>query len=206
LKNPHQLVSFSYPALQHLSWMKELAQNIHRFDSTLFGVVDLTRSALGPKGVYWPAMLIVVGSALVQYFQSKQLMPSDKSSRGLRNILKDAGGGKQADQAEVNAAVGRSTRYFIPAMIFLFTVNIASALSLYWLVSGLVAFIQQSIILRDDTTEMEDVADKSASKKDISKIVEAEVVPVDTSIKPTKDKPKSKPAPRRNASKKRRKK
>jgi YidC/Oxa1 family membrane protein insertase len=173
--DPHQLVTFSYPALQHLSWMQQLSHNIHQFDSTLFGVVDLTRSALGPKGTYWPALLIVLASAVVQYFQSKQLMPNDKDSRGLRNILKDAGGGKQADQAEVNAAVGRSTRFLLPAMIFLFTVNIASALSLYWLVGGLVAFIQQSIVLREDVTEMEASTDKSG-KKPAKQVVEGEVV------------------------------
>ena len=154
--DPHNLITFSYPALRHLSWMKELAGNIHLFDSTLFGVVHLTRSALGPAGVYWPAMFIVLGSAVVQYFQSSQLLPRDKQARSLRSILKDASGtGKPADQAEVNAAVGRSTRFLLPAMIFLFTVNIASALSLYWLVGGLVAYAQQSFILREDTTEME---------------------------------------------------
>ena len=154
--DPHNLVTFSYPALRHLSWMKELAGNIHLFDSTLFGVVHLTRSALGPAGVYWPAMVIVLGSAIVQYFQSSQLLPRDKQARSLRAILKDAGNsGKAADQAEVNAAVGRSTRFLLPGMIFLFTVNIASALSLYWLVGGLVAYAQQSFILREDTTEME---------------------------------------------------
>jgi YidC/Oxa1 family membrane protein insertase len=36
--NPHALVSFSYPALQHLSWMEKLSHNIHLFDGTLFGV------------------------------------------------------------------------------------------------------------------------------------------------------------------------
>jgi YidC/Oxa1 family membrane protein insertase len=199
--NPHELVTFSYPALQHLSWMKELSHNIHQFDSTLFGVVDLTRSALGPKGTYWPALLIVLGSAVIQYFQSKQLMPNDKQSRGLRSILKDAGGGKQADQSEVNAAVGRSTRFLLPAMIFLFTVNIASALSLYWLVGGLVAFIQQSIVLREDVTEMEADADKPG-KKSGKQVVEGEVV---EEAKPA-TKPKKSSTKASRTSKKRRKK
>jgi YidC/Oxa1 family membrane protein insertase len=179
--NPHELVTFSYPALQHLSWLKELTANIHLFDKTLFGVVDLTRPALGTAGVYWPAMLIVIGSAVIQYFQSKQLMPSDKESRSLRAILKDAGGGKQADQGEVNAAIGRSTRFFIPAMIFLFTVNLASGLSLYWLVGGLVAFIQQSYILRQDVEEMDGPATKkpagkTAAQERADKALEAEVI------------------------------
>jgi YidC/Oxa1 family membrane protein insertase len=175
INDPHQLVTFAYPSLQHLSWMKQLAHNIHLFDNTLFGVVTLSRSALNKGGgVYWPALMIVTGSAVAQYFQSKQLLPSNKEQRSLRAILKDSGNGKQADQSEVNAAVGQSTRYLIPVMIFLFTINLASALSLYWLVGGIVAFIQQSLVLRRDETEMETIADKPS--KNVADIPEAEVV------------------------------
>ena len=187
--NPKNIVTFAYPALQHMSWMKEVAANIHRFDRTLFGVVDLTRAALNKGGgIYWPAMIIVVGSAFTQYLQAKQLMPSDKNSRGLRSILKDAGSGKQADQTEVNAAVGRSTRFFLPGMIFLFTVNIASALSLYWFVGGLAAYAQQAYILRADTEELEAVADKGKiggkSRKNVAATPEAEVIETLPKTKP----------------------
>jgi YidC/Oxa1 family membrane protein insertase len=176
IANPHSLVTFAYPALQHLSWIQHIATNIHYFDNTLFGVVNLSRSALNVGGgVYYPAMLIVLGSAVAQYYQSKQLMPTTDDQRSLRSILKQAGDGKQADQAEVNAAVGRSTRFLLPVFIFLFTVKLASALSLYWLVGGIVAFIQQSIVLRRDETEMEVIAD-SPSKKDLASIPEAEIV------------------------------
>ena len=177
IKNPHQMIDFAYGPLQNLPWMEQLSRNIHQFDNTLFGVIDLSRAALSAGGVYWPAMLLVAGSAAAQYFQSKQLMPTDKDARGLRSILKEAGKGKQADQSEVNAAVGRSTLYLLPAMIFLFTVNLASALSLYWLTSGIVAYIQQSIILGRDEQEMEAIADKPEKKvKKVSDIPEAEVV------------------------------
>lgn len=172
IEDPKALITFSYPAVRHLSWIQALSHNIHKFDATLFGFVNLTRAALGPHGIYWPAMIIVVASSVMQYFQSVQLMPTDKDARGLRAILKDAGTGKQADQSEVNAAIGRSTRFLLPAMIFLFTVNLASALSLYWLVGGIVAYIQQSIVLREDTTEME--AEVETNGK--TEVVEAEVI------------------------------
>lgn len=157
--------------------MKHLAENIHAFDMTLFGVVDLSKAALGAGGIYWPAMLIVAASAVIQFYTSKQLIPTDKEARKLRDILKQAGEGKQADQSEVNAAVSRSTIYMLPAMVFIFTVNIASALSLYWLAGGLVAFIQQSIILREDKDELAEMA--SSSKKVGSKkaaAIDAEIV------------------------------
>jgi len=183
-----EIIDFSYPFVQHLSWMQHLATNIHHFDTTLFGVVDLTRAANGPKGFYLPAFIIVVGSAVVQYFTSKVLMPTDKDARSLRDIFKSAGEGKQADQAEVNAAIGRSTRFLLPAMIFIFTINIASGLGLYWLVSGLVAYIQQAIIFRRDEVELEASIGSGVSKKDSSKVVEGEVVAT-TQSTPAKKKP-----------------
>ena len=189
IHDPQALINFAYPGLQHLSWMKELAHNIHLFDNTLFGVVDLSKAALDNGGIYWPAMIIVAGSAIAQYYQAKQLMPDSQDQRGLREILRSAGKGEQADQSEVNAAVGRSTRFLLPGMIFLFTVNLPSALSLYWLTGGLVAYAQQAYILRQDEEEMEEIADKPASKN-VEEIPEAEVV-----------KPKSKKAKRRRQKK-----
>ncbi len=163
INNPQEIISFSYPALHHLAWMKELQSNIHRFDDSLFGVVNLTRKAIGP--LYWPAILIAAASAVAQYLQSKQLMPRSKDARSLKQILREAGKGKNADQSEVNAAVGRSTQMLIPAMVFLFAMQLPAALPLYWLASSSVAFWQQSLILREDAEE----ADESINAKDTTK-------------------------------------
>lgn len=193
--NPKALVTNSYSFIFKLSWIQELSHNIHLFDATLLGFVNLSKSALKPHGgIYWPAMIIVVASAITQYFSSKQLLPTSGDSRGLRAILKDAGSGKKSDQTEVNAAVGRSTRYFIPVLIFLFTVSIASAISLYWFMGGLIAYLQQSYILRKDEAEMEVVADK-AGKSSKRTVVESEVINKTTHVpkpKPKKKSPKNK--------------
>lgn len=172
--DPNTIVTFAYPSVQHLSWIQNLSHNIHHFDNTLLGVVDLGRKALDKTGVYWPAMLIVIASAAAQFFQTKQLMPTSKDQRGLRAILKDAGNGKQAEQSEITAAVSGSTKYMIPLMIFVFYVNIPSALPLYWLAASLVALVQQGIVLGRDETEMEGIADKPS--RDLKSIPEAEVV------------------------------
>lgn len=174
--DPQALFDLAYAFVQDFSWMQTLAKDIGQFDETLFGVVDLTKAALKDGAIYWPAMLIVIGSAVSQYFQSKQLMPSDKDSRGLRQILREAGSGKQADQSEVNAAMGRSMRYLIPVMIFVFTVGLPSALGLYWFVSGLVAWLQQRHILKQDETEMEALAGKSGPSKTYVKTSKKEVI------------------------------
>jgi YidC/Oxa1 family membrane protein insertase len=173
VEDPHAIVNSSYSFVQHLGWIKELSTDIHKFDSTLFGVVDLTKSALDKAGhLYWPAMIIVLASAIVQYYQAKQLAPDDGKKRSLRSILKQAGNGQQADNSEVSAAVARSTRFMLPAFIFLVTVNIASALSLYWLASGVVAFAQQARVLGQDKAELTTATDGTTRQ-----VIEAEVLP-----------------------------
>ena len=176
IKQPSVIITNSYTWLHGLSWMKQLSGNIHLFDGTLFHAVNLTRAALQTgHGIYWPAMIIVIASAITQYYSSKQLLPSDKEARSLKNILKDAGTGAKADQSEVSAAVTRTTKYFIPVMIFLFTVSLPSALSLYWFAGGLIAFLQQGYILRKDEAEMETIADRP-TKASGRQVVKAEVI------------------------------
>lgn len=209
IDDPNQIVHFAYTPLQHLPWMQHLAENIKSFDNSLFGLVDLSKSALGPHGTYFPALVLVILSAAVQFLTSRQLMPTDKDARKLRHILKGAGDGQKADQSEVNAAVGRSMQYFIPVMVLLFTVHIAAALSLYWFVGGVVAYIQQSAALKDDAEELVEVAEaggtdepprtKRGSKITLSSIPEAEIVTT-----PQKQKQAKTSGKQRNAKKRRR--
>jgi len=189
IDDPQQILDFSYPALHHLSWMKELQNNIHQFDNSLFGIVDLTRKAVGP--LYWPALLIAVASGIMQFLQSKQLMPQSKEQRSLRKILSEANSGKSADQQEVNAAVSRGTIFLIPAFVTVFAIQLPAALPLYWLASSTVALWQQSIILREGAEE----ADKS-------------VKVTTTTLKETPKKPKNKKssAAKKSGSKRRKKK
>jgi len=193
IDDPKNIVNFAYSGLQHLGWMQHLAHHPRDFDDTLFGFMDLTRSALGPKGTYLPALIVVIASATVQFLTSRQLMPVDKNARKLREIFKASADGQQADQAEVSAATSRTMQYIVPIMVFIFTVNLASALSLYWLTGGIVAYIQQSIALHEDEVDMEKMADAKPSK-DVTKIAEAEVVesPATKKPKPAKKSAKKK--------------
>lgn len=193
VRDHNAIISFAYPFLQDLSWLKELAHNIHLFDATLLGTVDLTKPALAANGVYWPAMFIVLGSAVAQFYQSRQLTPAAKEAKGLRTILRDARQGRQADQADVNAAMSRNLSFLLPVLVLTFTIHLASALSLYWLVGSLVAIVQQAIILREDAVEMESTADRAADRE--KNAVEATVV----------ERPKASNGKKKPARKKRRK-
>lgn len=165
IKNPHEIISFSYSGLHHLSWLQTLSHDIHRFDDSLLGFVNLGRKAVDQHGIYWPAMVIVALAAAAQYFQSRQLMPQSKDSKSLRQILREAGQGKQADQSETAAAVGRGTLFLVPGMVFIFGLNFASALPLYWLVTSMVAYIQQSRVLTEDAAEADAAVGKPAAAK-----------------------------------------
>ncbi|MGH7157267.1 MAG: YidC/Oxa1 family membrane protein insertase, partial [Candidatus Saccharimonadales bacterium] len=180
IKNPHQIVTFSYSWVHHLAWMQTLSHNIHRFDDTFLGFINLTNKAVGSNGVYWWGIAIAALAAASQFYQSKQLMPQSKDARSLRAILSQAGQGKTADQSEVNAAVGRSTMYLIPGMVFIFAIRFALALPLYWLASSLVAVIQQARVLREDAAEADSaIAAPKAAKQIVAK--------------PSKPEPKSTP-------------
>lgn len=189
VNNPEVIVDNAYKFVQNLPYMQQLADNIKDFDESLVGIVNLAQPALGPKGLYIPAMILVLGSVVVQFFQSKQLMLTSKEQRGLRQIFKDSAAGKEIDQSEIQAATGRFTLYFIPAIIFIVSVNLPSALSLYWLVGGIVALIQQTYILRKDGEEMVAIVDNEPATAEV--------------IAPKKPKNK-KPSGKKKSSKKRR--
>ncbi|MDQ5972713.1 MAG: YidC/Oxa1 family rane protein insertase [Patescibacteria group bacterium] len=188
IANPEQLVNQTYPFVRNLPWIQELSKNIDLFEPTLFGLVDLNRAALTNGVWYIPALILVAGSAIAQYYQSKQLLPAPAEKKGLRQILKEASAGEKADQSEMQAATGRFTTLMIPVLIFFVTLGIASALSLYWFVSGLIAIIQQNRVLNQDEAELEAVADAPAIKQ--KKVVEGEVVKKPKTKKPAKKKAK----------------
>lgn len=190
IKDPETIFTYSYSWVQNLPYMKSLVGNTHALNETLLGFVDLTRHAIEKTGIYWPAMILVVTSVVVQYFQSRQLLMQDKSSRSLRQIFKDTASGKEVDQAEVQAATSKFTLIFIPFMLFIVSVSLPAALSLYWMVGGLIALAQQTYILKKDVEEMEASVD--------SQPVEAEI------ITNTQPKPKKKASKKRKNVKKRR--
>lgn len=165
--NQQEVIDFSYEPVQSLPWMQEVSNDLTKFDNTLLGQIDLSRPAYGREtGLYFPAFVLVLGSAIIQFFQIKQTMPSDKNSRKLKDILKEASNeGKNADSSEINAAMGRNMAYFMPILIFVLTIGFAAALSLYWFVGGLIAFMQQSRLLKDDEYNMQQATAVVVSKK-----------------------------------------
>jgi len=163
-ENKQTIIDLSYGWVQNVGWMESVSADISNFNETLFGAVDLTRSGFGETGTYWPVIFIALLAAVLQFVQSRQLMPKSDDARSLRQILKDESRGKRADQAEINAAVGRNMRFFFPALTFVFASSVPGALGLYWAAGSLVGYLQQRTVLRHDVEEMEGMTKKAKGK------------------------------------------
>ena len=168
IDDPNTLQTFAYDWVRDLPWIQDIAARPSDFDATLFGLVDLSQKGLVPGGgLYLAAILLALTAAIVQYFQTRDLIIDQNDSRKLGEILREAASGKETDQAEVTQAVSKGMVYFMPIITFIFAINLPSALSLYFLTSSGVGLIQQKIILRKDSQEMMEIArQKNAEKTD----------------------------------------
>lgn len=166
-----QIPRFTYEFLNNIPLIKEITSNPDALRETFLGFVDLTKSAFNSTG--WAAVVLIVialVTAVIQFYQSKQLMPQPKDGKRLRDLLKDQAAGKNVDQSEVMASVTRRTIYIIPGVMLLACLTVVGALELYLFASITTGFIQQQFVLREDTEEMEDIADETADRPATKKL------------------------------------
>lgn len=148
----------------------------YEFHPSLFGLVNLESNPgfTSPSAIF--SLFIAVLACLVQYLTSKQLRPSGRSKgKGFRQLMKEAGEGKEIDQAEINDMTSAQMGTMMPIMLLLIMINLPGALILYYFLSNLLTFVQQKIVLGQAEREMEVSADK-AILKELKHIQEAEVI------------------------------
>lgn len=158
--DPSSLINFSYDWVRNLPWIQTLANDITKFDEMFLGFVDLTRRGVENGNLYFPAILIVAVSTLMQYIQTRQMLSSDKDARKLSVILKESASGKEVDQSEVTAAISRLMVYVLPVFIFVFGLIVPAALALYIFASSAVGYIQQRRVFKEDAEELQEIADE----------------------------------------------
>lgn len=155
---------FTYGFMHIFEPVRELIAHPEHFSEKLFGLVDLTHSAISSDHVDIILIVLALVSAVAQFFMSKQTMPQTENKKRLRDIMAEAADGKQADQAEMNAAVMGKMIKVLPFFMFFVMVSVPGALALYYCVSNLVALGQQAYLLRKDETELEELAEKDAPR------------------------------------------
>ncbi len=163
------LGKYVYDFVKNLPVANNLVNNPDQFNQNFLGIIDLTQHAVSKDGVIIGLLVLAGVAAYLQYLTSKQLSPQSDSKRKLRDILAEAGGGKEADQSEVNAIMTRKMMKFMPIMMFMVTIYLPAALALYLATASAVGYLQNHIILKQDSLEMEEVANKkTASQKSIA--------------------------------------
>lgn len=161
-----QIAAFTYDFLEKLGPIHAIISDPnHQFNESLLSFVNLTKHAVGSEGVYIPLLLLAALASILQYIQSRQTAPIPAERRKLRDIMKESAGGKQADQAEISAAMSQNMIKIFPFITFFVAIYLPGALVLYYAVSSGVAVIQQKIVLGRDVEEMEDLADKDKPNK-----------------------------------------
>lgn len=162
--NRADLGKYVYGAVKNLPVANNLVNNPDQFNQNFLGIFDLTQHAISKDGVVIGLLVLAVLAAVLQYLTAKQLSPNSDSKRRLRDILSEAGSGKEADQSEVNAVVSRKMMKFMPVMVFLIIIYLPGALAMYMTTANAVGYLQNLIILRKDSSEMEDIANEKAPK------------------------------------------
>ena len=162
--NRADLGKYVYGAVKNLPVANNLVNNPDQFNQNFLGIFDLTQHAISRSGVVVGLLVLAVLAAVLQYLTAKQLSPNSDSKRRLRDILSEAGSGKEADQSEVNAVVSRKMMKFMPVMVFLIIIYLPGALAMYMTTANAVGYLQNLIILRKDSSEMEDIANEKAPK------------------------------------------
>jgi YidC/Oxa1 family membrane protein insertase len=160
-EHPDKLATFTYPFVRSLPFMHDIIHNIHNFHQQFFNI-NIAIKPIHNGQIYWPLMVIALAASILQYFQSKQLLPQDKEKKSLRQMFRDQAAGKGGDAADMTASIGRSTLYFLPGITFIFAISVQGALDLYLLAGALVGIWQQGYILKKDVVEMEEEADMPA--------------------------------------------
>lgn len=159
-----QIAKFTYDFMENIGPIKHLIEHPDQFNEKLLGMVDLTKAAFSTNGVDIFLIVLAVVAAYTQYVMSKQTMPHDESKKRLRDIMKEAAEGKQADQSEMNAAMMTKMVKILPFFMFFIMISVPGALALYYAVSNIVAVAQQSYLLKKDEEELEEIAEETPKK------------------------------------------
>lgn len=163
-----QVATLTYDVLEKIGPIQKIIEDPNSFNHTMLGFIDLTKVAVSNTGIDITLVVLAVISAVTQYIMTKQTMPTGKSTKKFRDIMKEAAEGKEPNQTEMNAVMMNNMMKFMPIMMFFIMMSLPGALALYYTASNLVAVGQQHYLLTKDQEDLEEIASiapTSSSKK-----------------------------------------
>lgn len=147
------LAQYTYGIVGHIPGVRALLEQPDSFNQQFLGIMDLTQRAVGGGQVVISLLIVAASASLLQYLLSKQLSPQQAGQRRLRDVLAEAGQGKEADQMEVNAIMMQKMMKVMPVMMFLVAISLPGALALYMMVGNVVAYMQNAMIMKQQAAE-----------------------------------------------------
>lgn len=168
-----QIESFTYNFLEGIEPIRRIIDDPSSFNEKLFGVINLTESAIRSSDVVTTIFLFALSilAAYTQYVIAKQTAPTTSAKR-FRDVMAEASEGKQPDQAELNAVMMSKMTKILPFFMLFIMVSLPGAIALYYATSNIFAALQQRYVLNKDADEMDKLADevqKSSGKKATAK-------------------------------------
>lgn len=133
------------------SYIKQLLDGSAKLNNKLVGI-DLSLFGYHSSKFYIPLVILAILTAILQFLQIKQTMPSDKDSKKLKDVL---GSNDKPKAEDVSAAMNKNMAFLMPAMIGWICLISQGASSLYFFTSALVSILQQRMLLDKDVQEME---------------------------------------------------
>jgi len=164
--NQVDLAKYTYGFMKGIGPIAKLVANPSTLNQKLFGFIDLTGKAIsqnsnGATTVNIILLVLALAAVVTQYLLTKQTTPKKQTKRRIRDIMAEAADGKEVDQAEIsNAMMGNMTK-IMPIMMLPIMIYLPGALTLYYMVSNVVAVVQQRSILKKDNEELIEIADEA---------------------------------------------
>jgi YidC/Oxa1 family membrane protein insertase len=140
--------------------VKQLLEGSAKLNNKLANI-DLSLFGYHSSKFYLPLATLALLTAVLQFVQIKQTMPSDKNSKKLKDVL---GSSEKPSAEDISATMNKNMAFLMPAMIGWICLISQGASSLYFFTSALVSILQQRLLLDKDVQEMEAMPSKLPSK------------------------------------------
>lgn len=171
LQDNNIIVEKSYDFIKNLPRIAELINNNAQITPKFF-IFDLTvipfQFQASLSGIF--AVLVLLGTAIVfkKTLDMNSPQANNKSNKTFKDILNEAGEGKQPDQAELNGIMIKKMNNFMPIMIVLSFGALYSGMAFYSLISSCMTLVQRYFIMKDVDFKKEvkhDISDRLKEAK-----------------------------------------
>ncbi len=179
IRDTNAVNHLAYDITKNMAPVQQLIADHQTFKPLLFGQIDMSVIPFQfNHGVHSFVMaMFVLGAAWTQYYiiNSTSVYQNPKKRR-IRDILAEAGEGKEPDQAEINNIMMGKMNKIMPIMILISFGAIYGAIAFYQFISGVMSIIQRKMIMDKLVATEVKPADEAEVEERLKRAKTAEVL------------------------------